>query len=83
MLIFIMFAYNRIAVLIGALEKVSDCVSDVTRITRVTLKFIHNALLVNNGSFASGIVNSWASFLLVKTGWMGWLILRDKSLSCL
>ena len=33
--------------------------------------------------FASGIVNSWASFLLVKTGWMGWLILRDKSLSCL
>ena len=63
MLIFIMFTYNRIAVLIGALEKVSDCVSDVTRITRVTLEFIDNALLVGNCRFRFGYSEFLGQFL--------------------
>ena len=41
----------------------SDCVSHVTRITRVTLEFIDNALLVGNCRFRFGYSEFLGQFL--------------------
>ena len=79
------FTDDRIFMLLNAQVEMTACVAYTIWITRITLKFIHNALLIYKccKGFVSVTFKSSETSLLVKTGSNSRLIFFPRSLSCL
>ena len=78
-----LFTDDGIFLLFDAQMQMTARVVYIIRITRITLKFIHNALLVTSEGFVSVTFKSSEIFLLAKTGCHTRSIFFPRSLSCL
>ena len=68
MFIFKVFTNDGIFMLLDAQVEMTTRVAYLFRITRITLKFIHNAFWFTSEGFVSAIFKSSEIFVLVKTG---------------